>query len=628
MRRKGRPRMPSRVTTTVTKSQLSNVMRQFDEGDRVAVIGTPHEAGHGVGVVDCVNGNAYGIIFDGMKAMGVHKWYCDDELQLIAEEPGETDGEGVEPVETPVPGGAERGMAMNRAQVFQPPTARIQQGPPSWYRIENNLSGGTATIHIYDEIGGWGITAQSFVGELNSLGAAAIDLHINSPGGEIFDGLAIYNSLRSSAATVTIYVDSIAASIASVIAMAGDRVIMQPHSQLMIHDGSGLCVGNASDMLEMAQLLDRQSDNIAGVYAERASGTVAEWRARMQTETWYSAEEAVAAGLADEVASAKKQPAGAPAPAMAWDLSMYRYQGRTQAPPPDVPQLLATASPVHRTATVDTPWDAGAQEKRLPSPLSVTTAKKAYGWYDNAQVEDGKLPKGSCKLPHHEVSADGTPGAANLPGVRNALSRLPQSDIPASEQAAVKAHLQAHLDDAKEPADRVDPAPVAEAQLELTDWDPQVFQTAMARATGQLTDWDPAMFRDAVTASATSAPAPLRLAPTAEPIETGWAAPAEPAPEPDPIRRLFSTAVRAVADHAPAPTAPARSESTVEPGWAPPPAAPPEPERDTFAELFRVAMRDAVNHAPAPTIPAPGPEPEHEPFDTTALTRALREAVR
>jgi hypothetical protein len=98
--------------------------------------------------------------------------------------------------------------------------------------------------------------------------------------------------------------------------------------------------------------------------------------------------------------------------------------------------------------------------------MTVKTAKAMYAWYDESQVEDGELPKSACKLPHHEVSADGTPGAANLSGVRNALARLPQSDIPASQHDAVRRHLQAHLDDAKQTDNTADVEPTAEWHAE------------------------------------------------------------------------------------------------------------------------------------------------------------------
>ncbi|MFE2911253.1 head maturation protease, ClpP-related [Kitasatospora indigofera] len=252
------------------------------------------------------------------------------------------------------------------------PRAQLRQGRNDWYRITNSIGGGPAQIHVYDEIGYWGITASDFVRELSSLNASAIDLHINSPGGEIFDGIAIMNALRSHPATVTTYVDGIAASIASVIAMAGDRIVMAPHSQLMIHDGSGLCIGNAADMRETADLLDRQSDNIAAVYAERAGGDVTEWRARMTAETWYTAAEAVAAGLADEIASSQSS-ADDNSPKNSWDLSIFAYAGRDAAPAPvpvattpaapavepvePVEETAAEAAPVEPAAAVETPAD-------------------------------------------------------------------------------------------------------------------------------------------------------------------------------------------------------------------------------------------------------------------------------
>jgi hypothetical protein len=111
---------------------------------------------------------------------------------------------------------------------------------------------------------------------------------------------------------------------------------------MMVHDANGLALGNAADMREMADLLDKCSDNIASIYADSAGGTVQEWRDIMRAETWYSAEEAVAAGLADgivgqdaeEEAPQQRQPALA---AASFDLSKFRYPGRDAAPAPALP---------------------------------------------------------------------------------------------------------------------------------------------------------------------------------------------------------------------------------------------------------------------------------------------------
>lgn len=222
------------------------------------------------------------------------------------------------------------------------PTLPAPGGDETWYRITNSLDEGgspTASISIYGDIGSWGITAAAFVEELKAIDAPEIRLSINSPGGEVFDGLAIHSALRSHRAKVIVQVDSLAASIASVIAMAGDRIIATPHSQFMIHDAQGVSCGSPEELREYADFLDRQSDNIASVYAERAGGTKTQWRKRMQAETWYFADEAVEAGLADEVAKPERQPDEAPddrAIAAAWDLSVYNYAhtSREQAPAP------------------------------------------------------------------------------------------------------------------------------------------------------------------------------------------------------------------------------------------------------------------------------------------------------
>lgn len=235
--------------------------------------------------------------------------------------------------------------------------ARAQRRTADWYRITNATGeGGTAAeVAIYDEIGWFGVTAASFLDELRAITATDINLRLSSPGGEIFDGFAIYNLLRTHDATVTTYVDSLAASIASVIALAGDKVIMQPHSQMMIHEGMGGAIGDATDMREMADLLDRQSDNIAAVYADKAGGTVAEWRDRMKAETWYFADEAVASGLADEVAGAAEPSDSkdqADKTAAKWDLSIFNFAGREYAPaPPTSRPVSAVWTPVTSTST-------------------------------------------------------------------------------------------------------------------------------------------------------------------------------------------------------------------------------------------------------------------------------------
>lgn len=184
----------------------------------------------------------------------------------------------------------------------------------SWYQIENRAATAEepagADIYLFDMIGDWGVTAQDFVNDLRAVKAGAITLHLNSEGGEVFDGLAIYESLRRHPANVTAVVEGLAASSASFIAMAADKIIMSPRGRMMIHDAHGVVIGNARDMTQMATLLDELSNTIADIYASRAGGTRASWRAAMAAGeggpdgTWYDAQAAVDAGLADEITGA------------------------------------------------------------------------------------------------------------------------------------------------------------------------------------------------------------------------------------------------------------------------------------------------------------------------------------
>ncbi|WP_455833737.1 head maturation protease, ClpP-related [Pseudarthrobacter siccitolerans] len=207
-----------------------------------------------------------------------------------------------------------------------------------WYRMEAK-SGDAADVYIYDVIDSyWGVNASEFVRELAALDVETINLYVNSPGGSVFDGTAIMNALRRHKAHVVATVDGLAASAASFIVQAADEVVMGFGSEMMIHDASAVCWGNAADMEETAKVLNQLSETIASVYAERAGGTTEEWRTAMHAETWYTAEEAVAAGLADRVVTTKGSDTDAEEePANKFDLSIFAHAGRRDAPRPMVP---------------------------------------------------------------------------------------------------------------------------------------------------------------------------------------------------------------------------------------------------------------------------------------------------
>jgi ATP-dependent Clp endopeptidase proteolytic subunit ClpP len=214
-----------------------------------------------------------------------------------------------------------------------------------WYQIENaGSSDSPAVIRIFDGVGGWfGVYASEFARDLDAITANAIDLHVNSPGGDAFEGLAIMNSLRKHPATVTAYVDGMAASIASVIVAGGaDKVVMGLGAEIMIHNPAANVGGSdARDLREIADRLDQMRDNLASIYMHKAGGDLEFWRAAMDAETWYTAQEAVDVGLADAIAVESPVPESVKA---RFDLSIFNYAGRAHAPAPKHPAVSASGS--------------------------------------------------------------------------------------------------------------------------------------------------------------------------------------------------------------------------------------------------------------------------------------------
>lgn len=170
-----------------------------------------------------------------------------------------------------------------------------------------NATDDEAVIRIYDEIWMLGVNAEGFVRDLEEVTASKIRVEINSPGGDVWDGIAIYNALRTHPAHITTRVDGIAASIASVIAQAGDHRIMLGASQMMIHNAWGVTIGDSQDHGDMQALLEQQDDIIAGIYANRSGGDKDHFRQLMNAETWLSDARAIEEGLADELVEPERK---------------------------------------------------------------------------------------------------------------------------------------------------------------------------------------------------------------------------------------------------------------------------------------------------------------------------------
>ena len=189
----------------------------------------------------------------------------------------------------------------------------------TWFEIK--AMGSSAEISIYNEIGGWGVSAKDFMYSLKDAGALTdITLRINSPGGSVFDGMAIYNQLVAHKAQVTVYIDGLAASMASVIAMAGDLIVMPENAMMMIHNPWMIAGGDAEELRNNADLLDKIKSNMVGSYAKRTGKTDDEISAIMDAETWFTGKEAVENGFADE----SLQPLDIAASIKGFDLTKFK----------------------------------------------------------------------------------------------------------------------------------------------------------------------------------------------------------------------------------------------------------------------------------------------------------------
>lgn len=195
-------------------------------------------------------------------------------------------------------------LMLPRASVQSSVSAVItaaNQPVESWYSMRA-MARGSIEILLYDEIGGWGITAKQFAQDLAACGdVSQINLRIHSPGGDVFAGMAIYNTLKAHPARVDVYIDGLAASMASVIAMAGDKVYMPTNAMMMIHKPWGAQGGDADDMRRYADLLDKVEGTLVQAYVSKTGKSAEEIHALLKDETWMDGSEAVAAGFADQL---------------------------------------------------------------------------------------------------------------------------------------------------------------------------------------------------------------------------------------------------------------------------------------------------------------------------------------
>ena len=198
------------------------------------------------------------------------------------------------------------------------------------FTVRNETSG-QAEIYLYDSIvdseleAEWfgGVTPKNFITAIKGIDAEEIHIRINSPGGSVFAARAMEQAVREHKARIVMHVDGLAASAASFLAMAGDEIVMAPGAMMMIHKAWTVAMGNANDLSNTADLLDKIDGTLAATYSQRTGKDVEAIGAMMAAETWFTAEEAVASGFADSIAKDVKARSQ-------WNLSAY---GKAPAQP-------------------------------------------------------------------------------------------------------------------------------------------------------------------------------------------------------------------------------------------------------------------------------------------------------
>lgn len=301
-------------------------------------------------------------------------------------------------------------------------------------------------ILIYGDIG-WDNTAKDVSEQLKGFDGEPVTVRINSGGGDVFEGVAILNALRGYAGEVTTVIESIAASAASFIAVgAGGKVVARPNAEVMIHKAWTTLAGNADDIDKTKADLARQDVKIAGIYAGKAGGELDDWLSRMSAETWYTAQEALDAGLIDEVQDAK-QPVEASIGGRRV-LAQFKYSNRAAAPPP--PSASRSESVDNQTKEGDTMSILNQLADELgKSPEDVT--KALTGFFNESVQISGEVevtyPSDVKIVPTEKIKVEPVIGDKPAEPVEGepVEEQVDDVDEPAGDSAAVQLAKQAGL---------------------------------------------------------------------------------------------------------------------------------------------------------------------------------------
>jgi ATP-dependent protease ClpP protease subunit len=203
----------------------------------------------------------------------------------------------------------------------------------NWYSIKA-VSDAVAELSVFDEIGFWGVQAKDFARDVKAITAPTIKLFINSPGGNVFDAITMFNALKNTGKTIEVHVLGIAASAASYLAMVGGKVVMPENTFMFLHNPISGVYGNAEDMREQADVLDKIGASLTATYAKRFKGDEKALADILAAETYLSAAECLTHGLCDEVTPAIEATAKYDADHVPEAVRAIAFKAKAPAPAP------------------------------------------------------------------------------------------------------------------------------------------------------------------------------------------------------------------------------------------------------------------------------------------------------
>ena len=305
----------------------------------------------------------------------------------------------------------------------------------TWYNFKQTDTD-PAVLSIFDDIGAFGVSAKSFLNDLASAQGDSVRVEINSPGGDVFAGLAIYNGLRNSGKKVNVRVLGLAASAASLVAMAGDTIEMPENSFMMVHNPWGFAMGGASDMRDTADMLDKLGASLASTYAKRTGKSAEEITALLDAETWMSAAEAVDAGFATAVISEVPVKAAFDLDRLPANVRAAYASAKASAPAP-APAPAPEDDPAENKPEASAPTLADTIESQaaaadLKAFAAVFAADASLDTQDKiaARIAEAREINALCKLAGFPEEAAGLIKAkASIPDARaKLLAKLSDSD--------------------------------------------------------------------------------------------------------------------------------------------------------------------------------------------------------